>query len=229
MVDGTSQTAKSSQSANRVIAYVDGFNLYFGLKAKGWRRYYWLDLPKLAENLLRAEQQLLALKYFTARIAGPAGGDPRHRAGRIEASRRRQTVWLEAIGSCELATIFEGHYLGKDVEYHNCGSVWRTHEEKMTDVQIATQILVDAFADRFDTALIISADSDLVPPIQAVREYFSEKRIVVAFPPARQSYQLRQVAHASFPIGEAKLRKSLLPINIVKSDGHTITRPPEWH
>ena len=26
----------------RVIAYIDGFNLYFGLKAKGWRQFYWL-------------------------------------------------------------------------------------------------------------------------------------------------------------------------------------------
>jgi len=24
---------------NRVIAYIDGFNLYFGMKEKGWRRF----------------------------------------------------------------------------------------------------------------------------------------------------------------------------------------------
>ena len=34
----------------RVIAYVDGFNLYFGLKSKGWQRYYWLDVPALVGN-----------------------------------------------------------------------------------------------------------------------------------------------------------------------------------
>ena len=28
----------------RLIAYIDGFNLYFGLKEKGWKRYYWLDM-----------------------------------------------------------------------------------------------------------------------------------------------------------------------------------------
>ena len=28
----------------RVAVYVDGFNLYYGLRSKGWRRYYWLDL-----------------------------------------------------------------------------------------------------------------------------------------------------------------------------------------
>ena len=38
----------------RVIAYVDGFDLYFGLKSKGWRRYYWLNIQTLAQNLLKA-------------------------------------------------------------------------------------------------------------------------------------------------------------------------------
>ena len=37
---------------SRVIAYVDGFNLYFGLKAKGWKKHYWLDLNGLATSLI---------------------------------------------------------------------------------------------------------------------------------------------------------------------------------
>ena len=31
----------------RVIAYIDGFNLYYGLKESDWRRYLWLDSPRL--------------------------------------------------------------------------------------------------------------------------------------------------------------------------------------
>ena len=38
---------------NRVISYIDGFNLYFGLKDKGWKRYYWLDLAALSGALLK--------------------------------------------------------------------------------------------------------------------------------------------------------------------------------
>ena len=34
-------------AVERVIAYIDGFNLYFGLKSKGWKRYYWRDLERL--------------------------------------------------------------------------------------------------------------------------------------------------------------------------------------
>ena len=52
----------------RVIVYVDGFNLYFGINAKGWRRYLWLDLSALAASLLRPNQTLIATKYFTALV-----------------------------------------------------------------------------------------------------------------------------------------------------------------
>ena len=52
----------------RVAAYIDGFNLYYGLRSKGWRRYYWLDLHRLVERLLRPGQQLVAVRYFTTRV-----------------------------------------------------------------------------------------------------------------------------------------------------------------
>ena len=50
----------------RVIAYVDGFNLYFGLRAKGWKRFYWLNIRKVSEHLLRPDQTLAATNTATA-------------------------------------------------------------------------------------------------------------------------------------------------------------------
>ena len=52
----------------RVAAYIDGFNLYYGLRSKGWRRYYWLDLHQMVERLLRPGQKLMAVRYFTTRV-----------------------------------------------------------------------------------------------------------------------------------------------------------------
>ena len=43
----------------RVIAYVDGYNLYHGLKAKNWQRFYWLNIPALAGHLLKPHQALV--------------------------------------------------------------------------------------------------------------------------------------------------------------------------
>jgi len=39
----------------RVITYIDGFNLYFGLKSQGWERFLWLDVQALSRNLLKPD------------------------------------------------------------------------------------------------------------------------------------------------------------------------------
>jgi uncharacterized LabA/DUF88 family protein len=98
----------------------------------------------------------------------------------------------------------------------------------MTDVNIATEILTDAFQDRFETALLISADSDLTGPILAVRRLFPAKRVVVAFPPDRHSVQLARAASTSFPIGRRKIAASQLPDRVTKPDGFVLQRPAKW-
>jgi uncharacterized LabA/DUF88 family protein len=216
------------EKKEKLIAYIDGFNFYYGLREKGWRKYYWLNLTRLVKNLLKANQDLVQTKYFTARISAGDDNVPLWLRKKMEAKRRRQATFLEALATLNNFQIYEGHYLGKTVSCKKCGNTWNTHEEKMTDVCIATELLVDAFQDAFDTALIISGDSDLVPPINAVKEKFPSKRIVIAFPPARSSLRLRQVASAYFTISEAKLRKGMFSDKVTKSDGFVLKRPEEW-
>lgn len=212
----------------RVLCYIDGFNLYYGLKEKGWRRYYWLNLRLLVENLLKPNQELISIKYFTARISAGDGTTTFKLKEKLEAKRRRQMVYLEALSTLENFTMFEGHYLAKTVSCNNCGATWNTFEEKMTDVRIATELIFDSFNNVFDTALIISGDSDLVPPIDAARGMFPSKRVVIAFPPARNSERLKKAATAYFRIGETNLRKSIFPEEVTKSDGFVLRRPAEW-
>lgn len=49
----------------RVAFYIEGFNLYFGLKDAGWKRYNWLDVQALAGRLLKPGQALVTVKHFT--------------------------------------------------------------------------------------------------------------------------------------------------------------------
>jgi uncharacterized LabA/DUF88 family protein len=203
----------------RVIAYIDGFNLYFGLKHKNWKKYYWLDLPALAHSLLKPGQQLLATHYFTARI---------RLRGNNHADMQRQTTYLEALAAQDSLPLHYGHYLQKKRQCRNCGAQWTDYEEKMTDVNIATQMLADAFDDRFDTALLVSADSDLTTPVQQVRQRFPAKRIVVVLPPGRQSVELTRAASGFFHIGEDKLRQSQLPTHVQRADGFMLQRPAHW-
>ncbi len=98
----------------------------------------------------------------------------------------------------------------------------------MTDVNIAVELLGDVHNDVFDTAIILSGDSDLTGPVTAVRSRYANKQVIVAFPPDRVSKQLCQVATASFVIGRKKLRDSQLPERVIRSDGHVLARPPSW-
>ena len=154
--------------------------------------------------------------------------DPLAKREFLDAKRKRQSDFLEALDTLSDFKIYQGHYLGKPVTCHSCGSTWRTHEEKMTDVQIATELLVDVFNNSFDKALLITADSDLVPPIVAIKKLFPEKRIVVGFPPQRASVALSRAAHASFSINTEVLEKSVFPDEVTKRDGYILRKPFQW-
>jgi len=98
----------------------------------------------------------------------------------------------------------------------------------MTDVCIATELVSDAFLDNFDTAIVVSGDSDLVPPIRKIRQQFPSKRIVVAFPPNRQSANLKQECSGFVTINHVTLKDSQLPPSVPKAGGIILSRPSEW-
>lgn len=207
------------RNKNRVIAYVDGFNLYFGMKKKWSNRYLWLDLVRLSESLLKDSQELEAVKYFTSRVSQRPGNWGKW---------KRQNTYLEALEAIGDVTFYYGHYIDKSVSCRRCGANWYGAEEKKTDVSIAVELLCDAHDDRFDTAIVISGDSDLSPPIKAVIARHPNKRVIVAFPPGRHSNELSAVSTSAFPIRESRFRKSRLPLEISKRDGNILRCPNRW-
>ena len=204
---------------NKVVGYIDGFNLFFGLRDSGLRRYYWLDPARLVTNLLKPGQQLVKVCYFSARI----GPNPIDRNKHL-----RQQAYLEAIEMLPNVDAIYGHYLSKAKTCRSCGATWQQNEEKMTDVNIAVRLLADALDDAFDTAMLVTADSDLVPPVREIRARFPHKRIIVANPPNRHSALLAGEAHACFTIGRKKLQDSQLPDRVTKPDGFVLSRPSTW-
>lgn len=203
--------------SERVIAYVDGFNLYFGLKEKGWRCYYWLDIQSLCRKLLRPEQHLVIVKYFTSRIkkASPE-------------KRKRQSTYIEALNSTAGLKPYYGKYHLNPYKCKNCDFIDEIPEEKMTDVQLGVEVVSDAYQDKYDTAFIITGDIDLVPSIEKVRAEFSNKRVIVVFPPMRATDELRAVASGYLHIDESLLKRSQLPDEIVKAGGYVLRRPTAW-
>ncbi len=222
------QSGAEISPKKRVIAYIDGFNLYFGLRSRGMRPHFWLNPVALVGSLLRPEQQLAVVKYFTARLSGGHGTMPLPERQRREAKRARQAMYLEALGTLEGLEIHYGHFLEKAQRCGSCGARWMRPEEKKTDVLIASHMLTDAFEGACDQSLLISGDSDLAPPIGIIRKRFASHRVVVAFPPGRYAAELQRCANAYFEIGEAKVRRAQLPAIVVSARGHQLQRPAEW-
>jgi uncharacterized LabA/DUF88 family protein len=201
----------------RVVAYIDGFNLYYGLKADRGRRDLWLDLQALAEGLLRPGQELREVKYFTARLRDdPAGA-------------RRQSIYLDALAThCPKISRIEGRFQEKTRRCDWCGARWLGYEEKETDVNISAALIEDAVLDRYDTALLISGDTDLRPAIGAAKRLRPGKTVFAAFPPHRFSARLVQSVDAFIRIGSDKIRNSQLPPQVVTATGIRLERPPYW-
>ena len=139
------------ENKQKVIAYIDGFNFYYGLRQYPWKKYYWLDTVKLIESFLHPNQELIAVKYFSAR---PTDVD----------KRKRQDAFL-----------------------HNC-----------------------------DAAIIISADSDMIPAIELAKE--AKVRVYIYFPPNQFSSNLATMG-SGMPLHmrryEKKFKNSLLPDKMV--------------
>lgn len=204
--------------AERVIAYIDGFNLYFGIRDADLKRYLWLDLPAFAGSLLLSHQELTVTKYFTSLVSGPSG------------KQERQALYLDALGTVpnDKLLIFHGKYMESPRKCPHCRKEDTVPSEKMTDVNIAVEMLADAYQNRFDMALLISADSDLCAPVRKIRELFPKKRVVLAFPPDRRSSELQKLASAYFVVGRGKLKDSQFPDLICTSSGHMLKKPSSW-
>lgn len=201
---------------SRVIGYIDGFNLYYGLRARRWRQFYWIDPYRLIQNLLAPGHTLVGVKYFTARVKGPAD------------KRARQSAFLDAVKAISQAETVFGKYYKKPRWCNSCPATWYGHEEKMTDSAIASNLVADAFLNGFDTAFLVGGDTDIVPAVKMVRRHFPQKRMMVWFPPARRNQEVADTCDDEGSINGLHLGAALMPDQVQVAPGVFVNRPAEW-
>jgi len=206
----------------RVAGYVDGFNLYYGL-LKGRRGVKWLDVVRLVEFFAHGRKAVF-VRYFTAPVRSPPW-DP--------GKSSRQQTYLRALVASYPGRVFveQGIFLqykarrpsvstGKLIEVIES-------QEKGSDVNLATRLILDSFDDRFDIAIIVSNDSDLVVPVKEVRQRFG-KQIWVVSPQRQVSQQLRQHADRYLQLRASHVKKCQLPDPVRTPDGRTVYKPRDW-
>ncbi|MEP0813201.1 MAG: NYN domain-containing protein [bacterium] len=206
----------------RVIAYIDGFNLYYGcLKDSPFR---WLDLVALTRKLAPG-QDIQRVKYFTALVKDRGGSSGK---------RFRQQVYLRALRCNPLVEIHLGRFLTNVVALPLAGSapnapklvkVLKT-QEKGSDVNLATHLVADALLDRFDSALVVTNDSDLLEAIRTARN-LAGKRVGIVNPQKRASAALQNACDFYRPIRANALAACQLPDRLTDGTG-SIHKPAGW-
>ena len=205
--------------------YIDAFNLYYGCLRNS--PYKWLNLEAFCQ-LSFPNDQVKRIRYFTARVKARPN-DPQQPV--------RQAAYLRALGTLACVTIHYGHYLQKPVMMPYATPpaggpatvLVLKSEEKGSDVNLATMLLVDAFDGDFDQAVVVSNDSDLALPIQMVQQKF-HRPVIVLFPCGgnrRPSYHLSQVAAASPLIATAHLAATQFPTPMTDANGQ-FHKPAAW-
>lgn len=205
--------------------YIDGFNFYYrAVKGTGFK---WLNLHALCSNLLPTDQ-INDLNYFTARVSARPS-DP--------AQPQRQATYIRALETLPNFHAYWGHFMPrkkqrplikKDGSLGNL--VWvQDTEEKGSDVNLASRLVIDACQNRFDKAVVISNDSDLALPIELVRKEYGLP-VLVANPDRTRSahVDLKYAATGIISIWKSHLRVSLFPNVVIDGFGKTITKPSGW-
>lgn len=217
----------------RTIVYVDGFNLYFRL-LQTRPAQKWLNVRTLAEKLLNPSNQIVGVRYYTARVSGRI--DPTAPA--------RQQVYLDALGTVPEISIHMGSFLlsekfaglVKPPEFRPRVALpqpWPDVvkvikvEEKGSDVNLASHLLLDAFQGNFDVAAVLSNDSDLAEPIRIVTKVLG-KPVGLLSPVSNPTLELKNVASFIRRISVSDLGASQFTDPIVRTDGSTLAKPLSW-
>jgi len=206
----------------RTYVYIDGFNLYYGAVRR--TPYKWLNLLTLCQLLLPG-YQIARIKYFTAHVQS-LPNDP--------GQSTRQQTYLRALRTLPNLDIILGHFLTTEVSMRlvqppAMGSAFvrviKT-EEKGSDVNLAAHLLHDGHLRRYEVAVLLTNDSDLLEPVKMVR-YELGLPVGIINPHPRPSQVL--VQHASFrrQIRQGVLAASQFPPTLIDAIG-TFHKPSQW-
>lgn len=205
----------------RTAIYIDGFNLYYWLKKTPYR---WVNLETLALNAISRPGQsneVVAVKYFTARVADTRD-DPD--------KSTRQDIYFQALrAAIPSLQIVAGEFrrqkkpMPRALKGGKVGSkiwVWDT-EEKGSDVNLAVELVNDCWQKIFDMAVVISNDSDLDRAVRIVKRKGYTVGILVRGD--ADVVSLKKVSSFTKRLTEDSLKNALMPRNVSK-----VHIPPKW-
>lgn len=221
------ESSQPQPAKKRCTIYVDAFNWYFGIfqHRPAWK---WLNVQSFFEAL-RLDEDVVAIKFFTALV------EP---VKHVSTRRDRQKRYLKVLGTLPKVKIILGKYQERTVtcQARDCMRrlEYQVPEEKKTDVNIAVNLLEDAFHGLTDSMVIVSGDSDLEPAVEWVRRNHPQIKITVYVPVLEDERQQRRndnyhrMGVTCKPLPLADVSRYVFSATVKVSENETITRPTEW-
>lgn len=169
----------------RVAFFIDGFNVYYSvvnaIRARSITGGKWLDYYSLCETFRRdvpdlgSAYSLASVNYYSALAT--------HLPDHTKVLRHKALVEaLEHRG----VNVQLGRFRYKGMKRcNNCHVSWPTHEEKETDINLALGLFKCFALDEADTAVVLSADTDMISVVREARSFFPERKSLLVFPTGR--------------------------------------------
>ena len=170
VMDGLEANALPAPGKPRVAVFIDGSNLFGALRTFVDHVRY--EPAKLCALLTGPDRQLVEWRYYDAPLVetNPA----------YDGQQRFYAV------------------IRRDPRSHLC--LGRTaynegngYQQKGVDVRLALDLVEMAAQDRYDVAVLCSADEDFVPAVEAVQTTHG-RTVEIAMPTGAKLYQLEQIA-----------------------------------
>jgi hypothetical protein len=216
----------------QTIVYIDALNLYY--RALKRTSHKWLNLEALVHASLPSTCKIIGINYYTADVSG-----------RVDSQApNRQHAYLRALKSLPLVSIYKGNFSTNQIwaglvqppdfrppfivptgAVPNVAFVWKT-EEKGSDVNLGAHLVRDAFQKRFETAAVLTDDTDLTEPIRIVAQEL-RMPVVLLTPTNRPGKSLTihcvDVRHIAPYLGPSQF-----PNPVVLPNGKRVAKPSSW-
>lgn len=210
----------------RALFLIDGFNLYHSMEAllKEYpdKKIKWLDLNALARKIHHLVAPNISdsrVVYFTTLATHLHLSNP----GKIA----RHNAYIRALTASRIEVV-QGRFQPKDVWAAELQHYVQVHEEKETDVAIASRLLQAGFCDEADVVVVVTADTDLKPAVETFKKLNPGKQVLFAFPWKRKNQILAQLASSSFSLGPEHYESSQFPPAVRLPSGKFVYKPKEW-
>ncbi|MGE4421498.1 MAG: NYN domain-containing protein [Pseudodesulfovibrio sp.] len=183
----------------RYSFFIDGFNVYHWIdKGPLGDRFKWINYYDLAQKFTPKGHELAEVRYFTAY------------ADHMPDKKRRHKALCRALVASGVK-LRRGKFKMKDRICFKCGSRWKAHEEKQSDINLAIDLLEEAMRDSFDVAVVLSADTDFAPAVRTVRRLYPEKEVQLLLPSGMRADELKQVCSCHKLMYPNQLKSCRLP------------------